>query len=108
GSEFGEVLCPAQQAAGLLVRLLRQPMLGDEVFGDRTHVVARAGFRDLTASRNESRISRPSSLPRRASAQRSGCGIMPKTLPASLTIPPMLSSEPLGLASGVTWPSFLQ
>src|SRR5207245_494637 len=71
-SHLGEVRFPAQEGDDLLVLLLRQPMLGDEVFDARTHVVARAGFRAFTASSSESRSSCPSSLPRRASAQRSG------------------------------------
>src|ERR1700686_5385567 len=47
----------------------------------------------------------PSVPPSSASAQRSGCGIMPSTLPRALTIPAMLCSEPLGFALEVTRPS---
>jgi len=44
------------------------------------------------------KINRPSSLPRTSSVQRSGCGIMPSTLPSALMIPAILSSEPFGFA----------
>src|SRR5579864_3255337 len=47
----------------------------------------------------------PSVHPSSGSAERSGCGIMPRTLPPELQIPAMLSSEPLGLAAEVTSPA---
>ena len=47
---------------------------------------------------------RPSVPPIAASAARSGCGISPRTVPASFTMPAMLSSEPLGLAAGSSRP----
>ncbi len=47
---------------------------------------------------------RPSAEPRRDSLERSGWGIMPRTLRPSLRMPAMLSSEPLGLAAGVISP----
>jgi hypothetical protein len=50
----------------------------------------------------------PSVEPRSASEERSGCGIIPRTLRPALQIPAMLSSEPLGLASAVTVPSGVQ
>ena len=46
-----------------------------------------------------SKISRPSAEPRIVSLARSGCGIRPATLRASLQIPAMLRKEPLGLAA---------
>src|SRR2546422_3338091 len=50
----------------------------------------------------------PSVPPSSASAHRSGCGIMPSTLPRLLMIPAMLCSEPFGLAFGRTRPSTSQ
>src|SRR4029077_2194125 len=47
---------------------------------------------------------RPSAPPSSGSAQRSGWGIIPSTLPRLLTIPAMLCSEPFGLALGTTRP----
>src|SRR3989454_9043359 len=47
---------------------------------------------------------RPSVPPSSASEQRSGCGIMPSTLPRALTMPAMLCSEPFGFAAGTTLP----
>ena len=52
----------------------------------------------------DSKMKRPSVPPRAASQHRSGWGIMPSTLPRSLIIPAMFSSEPFGLASSVTSP----
>ena len=46
----------------------------------------------------------PSVQPSSGSAERSGCGIMPRTLRPGLQMPAMFSSEPLGLASGVISP----
>src|SRR3981081_1680067 len=46
----------------------------------------------------------PSVPPSSASAQRSGCGIMPSTLPRLFTMPAMLCSEARGLDAGVTRP----
>jgi len=50
----------------------------------------------------------PSVDPSNGSMARSGCGIIPSTLPPALMIPAMLRAEPLGLASGDTSPSSLQ
>src|SRR5712692_5142404 len=50
----------------------------------------------------------PSALPSSASAQRSGWGIIPSTLPRLLMMPAMLCSEPFGLALGTTRPSASQ
>ena len=46
----------------------------------------------------------PSSPPINDSHARSGCGIMPRTLPAAFMIPAMLFTEPFGLNSEVTSP----
>src|SRR6266851_594239 len=46
----------------------------------------------------------PSVPPSSASEQRSGCGIMPSTLPRALTMPAMLCIDPLGLEVLVTRP----
>ena len=51
------------------------------------------------------KIRKPSAEPRSFSLERSGWGIMPRTLRPSLRMPAMLSSEPLGLASAVISPS---
>ena len=45
-------------------------------------------------------MGRPSTPPSSGSQHRSGWGIMPSTLRFSLTMPAMLASAPLGLASG--------
>src|SRR5262249_21757524 len=50
-----------------------------------------------TASRMLSNSRRPSSPPRTPSAKRSGCGIIPSTLPRALVMPAMSAREPLGL-----------
>ena len=61
--------------------------------------------RAAKCSMTERKTKAPSALPRIASVQRSGCGIMPSTLRRALTMPAMLRAEPLGLASGVIVPS---
>src|SRR5215469_8847680 len=48
----------------------------------------------LTDARIDSKIVRPSVEPLNGSTACSGCGIRPKTLPASLTMPAMSSWEP--------------
>ena len=53
----------------------------------------------------EPKIDRPSVPPIISSQQRSGWGIMPRTLPARLVMPAMLFREPLGLEAGVASPS---
>ena len=50
-------------------------------------------------SNSDLKTRRPSVLPKIASTARSGCGIIPKTLPARLQIPAMLFKEPLGFSS---------
>ena len=49
-------------------------------------------------------IGLPSVPPCRASAARSGCGIMPRTVLDSLKMPAILSRDPLGLSSSVGSP----
>jgi hypothetical protein len=51
---------------------------------------------------------KPSVPPSSGSAARSGWGIIPRTLPPGLQIPAMFSSDPLGLASEVIWPSSVE
>ena len=59
---------------------------------------------DLPAPAAPRRIPRPSIPPISGSQQRSGCGIMPSTLPSRLRMPAMFRLEPFGLASAVTRP----
>ena len=54
------------------------------------------------------KILKPSVPPNSASLARSGCGIMPSTLRPALQMPAMLSSDPLGLASGVMSPAVVE
>src|SRR5947209_2749252 len=58
-----------------------------------------AAARALAAERSARRRTTPSSEPRIGSDARSGCGIRPTTLPASLQIPAMSSRLPFGLAT---------
>src|SRR5207302_5704972 len=96
------VRLPAQPLDDVQVLLGRQRDLAQlpPVQGDRAHVAAAAAAVRVT-DRNSSS---PSVPPSAASAQRSGCGIMPSTLPRSLTIPATWCSEPLGLAEGSVRP----
>src|SRR5215467_4583599 len=113
-AKLGEIRLAPQNLDYLLVLVVRQIMLRDEIFrggvGGLHHVLIKFDFRlaFLSASSIDRNINRPSSLPSMSSAHRSGCGIMPRTLPSGLMIPAMLSSEPFGFASGVTLPSGVQ
>src|SRR5262249_48572887 len=113
-TEFGEIRLAPQDLDYLLVLVVRQIMLRDEIFRDGVgglhHALTKFDFRlaFLSASSIDRNINRPSSLPSMSSAHRSGCGIIPRTLPSGLMIPAMLSSEPFGFASGVTLPSGVQ
>ena len=56
----------------------------------------------------ERNTARPSLPPSRSSQARSGCGIMPNTLPRAFAMPAMLLSDPFGFDSAVTRPSGAQ
>src|SRR5207302_3208003 len=81
--------------------LLRSSGVFDPVSWSR---IAQAVWRvatELDAVAMERKIFAPSAEPSRLSLQRSGCGIIPRTLRPGLQIPAMLSSDPLGLAAEV-------
>src|SRR5262249_44902007 len=82
--------------AAVLVRL--EPMRTD-------HLFAMNHWAQLP--RSDSKIRRPSSLPKIDSEARSGCGISPKTFPAELITPAMFAREPFGLSMyrKTIWPS---
>ena len=98
-AELGDVGLAPQNIDHLAVFFRAQPMAGDDVgwVGD-------IGRHQPSASTSPSNMARPSVPVRRASASRSGWGIMPSTLPASLVIPAILAKDPLGLAAAVTSP----
>src|SRR5262245_3142705 len=75
---------------------------------DPLHAPTIFNGRFFNASNIDTNINRPSSFPNISSAHRSGCGIMPSTLPSALRMPAMLSTEPLEFASAVTLPSGMQ
>src|SRR5690606_2994573 len=90
---------------------------GDAVLGGQLRGRLRLGARhdpaptragvplfQASAASNSMRPSSPP-RPRMSSQARSGCGMRPTTLPASLHTPAMLFIEPLGLAASVTAPS---
>ena len=97
-AQFRLVGLPAQALLDPVKLLGGQPELEGEIFCLHS---------DLPAPAAPRRIPRPSIPPISGSQQRSGCGIIPRTLPSRLRIPAMFRLEPLGLASGVTrpWPS---
>src|ERR1700749_1140132 len=66
------------------------------------------GHQAFTIDNIDSKIAKPSSLANNGSAARSGCGIKPNTLRASLHIPAMFSIDPLGFDSAVILPSSSQ
>ena len=67
-----------------------------------------AGYFVAIAPTRDSKILNPSVPPSSGSLERSGCGIIPSTFRPGLQMPAMLSSDPLGLASGVISPSGLE
>ena len=64
----------------------------------------RTAYFTAMAPTMDSKILNPSMPPNSGSLERSGCGIIPSTFRPGLQIPTMLSSDPLGLASGVISP----
>src|ERR1700748_23503 len=96
-AELGKIWFAAQDRCDAFELLFRQTMLAHQ-FGrkDRSHAAT-----DRRVSTKDLNSCRPSSLPRRPSPERSGCGISPRTFPAGLQIPAMLFRLPFGFASGV-------
>src|SRR5690606_4932234 len=76
-----------------------QARLGGAVPLHASHAAAPA-----RASSSEPSTTVPSAEPSSASTARSGCGIMPSTLPRSLTMPAMALRLPLTLAAAVVSP----
>ena len=62
-------------------------------------VDVQAAARAEAAPTSERNSTNPSSEPSNALLARSGCGMSPTTLPASLAMPAMASIEPLGLSA---------
>src|SRR5439155_452303 len=83
----------SQKPGDLVVLSGCELMTGDEVRRDGAHpfTADRAPARDW-------RMTSPSVDPIRASAARSGCGIMPATFRFLLRIPAMSRTEPFGLS----------
>jgi len=73
--------------------LARAERVGGDGEPDRSAETARS-ICHATVSSSPSNRRRPSSLPCAASITRSGCGIMPSTLPPSLRMPAMLRADP--------------
>src|SRR5437667_4569460 len=85
-----------------LVLIRSERNLAELAFVHRFHTQDISTFSALSATERNS--FRPSVPPSSASEQRSGCGIMPSTLPRALMMPEILCSEPFGLAEGTTRP----
>ena len=94
-AQFGLIGLPAYSLLDPVELSLGQPELQRKLL----HLHA-----DLPMPAAPSRIPFPSKPPISSSQARSGCGIIPRTLPDRLQIPAMLRLEPFGLASGVTRP----
>src|SRR5919201_3097975 len=99
--ELDVVRGAVEELARVLVLVLGESYLPQPpgVYSD-THLTAS----DI-ASRTDRNSRRPSVPPSSGSAARSGCGIIPSTFPALLTIPAMLWADPLGFAAPTTRPS---
>ena len=102
-----EALEPRELLAGEAV--LAGELDGDDRLGGRGHRRIRGGRRGIRGGHRAAptrraagctmpwKRPRPSMLPSTSSAQRSGCGIRPSTLPASLTMPAIARAEPFGV-----------
>src|SRR3982751_4525887 len=90
-TEFGDGRLASEQYHNLVVFRGCELMRGDNVGRDAHEWVTRE-------FKSDRKTINPSVPPIRSSAARSGCGIMPMTLRASLTIPAMSRIEPLGLS----------
>src|ERR1700751_1226100 len=96
-AELGKIWFTAQDRFDAFEPPLRQTMLAHQLGRkDRSHAAT-----DKRVSTKDLNSCRPSSLPRRSSQDRSGCGISPRTFPAGLQIPAILFRLPFGFASGV-------
>src|ERR1700722_6004718 len=110
-AQFRVARLAAENALNLVELLQREIVLGDKFRGDggiaHGHCLPQAALaiRPSSPPAKPSRINRPSAEPKIASLARSGCGIRPATLRASLQMPAMLRNEPFGLAASVNWPS---
>ena len=99
-AKLGEGRFSPDQGEDLVVFFRLEAMFGDQ-FGGNLYGIGN----HAAASSRLSNSGRPSVPPSSGSIRSSGWGIMPSTLPASLRMPAILLSEPLGLAAGVTLPS---
>ena len=90
-AELGVAGLAAEDVDDFLVFGGRELVLRDEVGG----AIMRARGRDCSM---DSKTTRPSAEPIRASLARSGWGIMPMTLRSRLRMPAMSRREPLGLS----------
>ena len=84
----------------VLVRLEAVTLEDGRIDGAHTKMSSRAAQNTLPGAAaliTDSNSTRPSSLPSAASHARSGCGIRPTTLRASLQMPAMLLTEPFGI-----------
>src|SRR5438094_285706 len=94
-SKFGDSRLAAEQPQDLLVLVGRDLMLGDGFRSDGRHHPTKTGAPTEAAS--DWKTPSPSVDPSSGSEARSGCGIMPITLPSRFTMPAMSSIDPLGL-----------
>src|SRR6185295_1120884 len=98
-ADFGKVRLALEDLDDLVVFAFRESVLAEDFVRDLRHRLL-----PTNAFTIDSKMSFPSALPRIASLDRSGCGIIPSTFRCSLTMPAMLLSDPLGLASPVIRP----
>ena len=105
-AELGERRLAADQLENALVFVRLEPVLGDQLGGDVRFV---AGSQPMPPGRacstSPANSPRPSVEPIAASTWFSGCGIMPSTLPRSLTMPAMALIAPLRFQFGSIMPS---
>src|SRR5436190_11351175 len=98
----------AEDLFGVSVLVRREVVFGNQFGSDGRLGHSRyAAFASLPCNAwiTLSKIKLPSALLNTGSHARSGCGIRPATLPRSLQMPAMFSSEPFGLAGSVMFPA---
>src|SRR6185436_16827529 len=102
-AELGQVRLAAETRDNAIELLRAQTMLRDQR-GIR-HRATSCIAPDFSACTTDSKMARPSALPSIDSQARSGCGIRPTTLRASLQRPAIADAAPFGFAASVTSPA---
>src|SRR5205823_12426682 len=101
GARFGEVRLAPHERDDAIVFVGFEAVPFEHLGINHARATSTPDLIDCTA---DSRITRPSALPRDDSHARSGCGMRPTTFRVSLHSPAIAAIEPFGFALSVTSP----